>query len=94
MRLLRAAWPSISHAVKTLYEGSLRLNHFPNIFKLAEVIRLLNPGRNLSIAKGWRPIALFSFLGKVLEGFIAKRISYTSLSKEVVPQILFSALSV
>ncbi|KAI1002819.1 hypothetical protein K3495_g5385 [Podosphaera aphanis] len=35
VRLLRAAWPAIGQAVRTLYEGSLRDKHFPAIFKLA-----------------------------------------------------------
>ena len=52
VRLLRTAWPSIGHAVRALFEDSLRLNHFPKAFKLAEVILLPKPGRNPSTAKG------------------------------------------
>ena len=52
IRLLRAAKPSISHTVRALYEGSLRLEHFPKVFKLAEVILLPKPSCDLSTAKG------------------------------------------
>lgn len=48
VRLPKAAWPSISHAVRVLYEVSLQLKHFPKAFKLAEVILLQKPGRDLS----------------------------------------------
>ena len=93
VRLLRTAWPSIGHAVRVLFEGSLRLNHFPKAFKLAEVILLPKPGRNLSTAKGWRPIALLSSLGKGLERLIARRMAYTALTYKAVPQQLFGALT-
>ena len=52
VRLLRTAWPSNGHAVGVLFEGSLLLNYFPKAFKLAEVILLPKPGRNLRPAKG------------------------------------------
>lgn len=92
VRLLRAAWPAIGQAVRALYEGSLRYKHFPTIFKLAEVILIPKPGRDLSTAKGWRPIALLSCLGKGLERLVAKRIAHTALSSQKVPQQLIGAL--
>ena len=79
--------------MRVLFEGSLRLNHFPKAFKLAEVILLPKPGRNLSTAKGWRPIALLSSLGKGLERLVAKRIAYSALTNKAVSQQLFGALS-
>ncbi|KAI0995871.1 hypothetical protein K3495_g12310 [Podosphaera aphanis] len=92
VRLLRAAWPAVGHAVRALYEGSLRLKHFPSVFKLAEVILIPKPGRDLSTAKGWRPIALLSCLGKGLERLVAKRIAHTALCNQWLPQQLIGAL--
>lgn len=92
VRLLRAAWPAIGQAVRALYEGSLRYKHFPTIFKLAEVILIPKPGRDFSTAKGWRPIALLSCLGKGLERLVAKRIAHTALISQKVPQQLIGAL--
>ncbi|KAI0992193.1 hypothetical protein K3495_g15993, partial [Podosphaera aphanis] len=91
-RLLRAAWPSIGQSVRALYEGSLKHRHFPEIFKLAEVILLPKPGRDQSTAKGWRPIALLSCLGKGLERLVAKRMAHTALERQAIPRQLFGAL--
>ncbi|KAI0997034.1 hypothetical protein K3495_g11150 [Podosphaera aphanis] len=92
VRLLRAAWPAVGHAVRALYEVSLRLKHFPSVFKLAEVILIPKSGRDLSTAKGWRPIALLSCLGKGLERLVAKRIAHTALCSQKLPQQLIGAL--
>ncbi|KAI1002277.1 hypothetical protein K3495_g5927 [Podosphaera aphanis] len=91
-RLLRAAWPSIGHNARALNEGSLKNRHFPEIFKLAEVILVPKPSRDHRTAKGWRPIALISCLGKGLEILVAKRMAHTALERNVIPRQLFGAL--
>lgn len=44
------------------------------------------------MAKGWRPIALLSCLGKGLERIIAKRISHFAIISNVVGKQQFGAL--
>ena len=63
------------------------------VFKLAKVILLSKANRDLSKAKGWRPIALLSFLGKGLDGLFASRMTHMALSNNAILQQLFGALS-
>ena len=44
VRLLKAVWSSVKHAQRALYEGSLRLNYSPKVFKQVEVILLPKAG--------------------------------------------------
>ena len=46
---------------------------------------LQKPGKDPSTPKGWRPIALLSCLGKVLEAIIAKKISAAATAHQLLP---------
>ena len=50
-------------------------------FKEAEVVLLPKPKRDPATAKGWRPIALLSVLGKGLERVIARRLARLRVEK-------------
>ncbi len=92
VRLLRACWSAIGAQVKTIFQACLEHEHFPSAFRVAEVILLPKPGRDLTTAKGWRPISLLSCLGKGLERLVAKRMAWLAIKHQVVPQQLFGAL--
>ena len=92
VRLLRACWPAIGRQVKNIFQACLEHGHFPTISRVVEIIMLPKPGRDLAIAKGWRPISLLSCLGKGLERIVAKRMAWLAIEHRVVPQQLFGAL--
>ena len=92
VRLLRACWEAIGEHVRCLFQTCLEHGYFPSAFRVAEVILLPKLARDLSTAKGWRPISLLSCLGKGLERLVAKRMAWLAIKHRVVPQQLFGAL--
>ena len=57
-----------------LYNLVLKKGIFPKVWNSANIIPLPKPGRDGIYAKNWRPIALSSVLGKLLEKILAKRL--------------------
>ena len=92
VRLLKSCWTVIGTHVRNIFQACLQHEHFPTAFRVAEVVLLPKPGRDLSTPKGWRPISLLSCLGKGLERIIAKRMAWSVIEHEVVPRQLFGAL--
>ena len=92
VRLLKACWKTIGTFIRDLFQACLNLEYFPTPFKVAEVVLLPKPGRDLTSSKGWRPISLLSCLGKGLERLVAKRISWLAIQHKAVPPQLFGAL--
>ncbi|KAI1005029.1 hypothetical protein K3495_g3189 [Podosphaera aphanis] len=52
VRLLRACWEAIGEQVRCLFQAYLEHRYFPFAFRVAEVILLPKPARDLSTAKG------------------------------------------
>jgi len=85
VRLLKACWQHVGPLIHGLYCKCLHLNHFPTVWKTAEVVMLPKGGkRDKSSPRSWRPIALLSVLGKGLERIIARRIALTALETGVL----------
>lgn len=78
-RLLPACWEQIGDQVKNLFQACLQLGHLPTMFRVAEIILLPKPGRDLVTAKGWRSISLLYCLGKGLERIVAKRMAWLAI---------------
>ena len=57
-----------------LYTGSLLCGHVPSRWRVAWVRMLPKPGRGLTSPEDFRPIALTSCLGKLLERLLARRL--------------------
>ena len=92
VRLLKSCWYHLGPLVKDLYQACLKIGHFPTAFRVADVVLLPKPGRNLSTAKGWRPISLLSSLGKGLERLVGKRMAWLTISHQVVHPQLFGSV--
>lgn len=92
VRLLKACWSHPGPLVKDLYQACLKIGYFPTAFRVAKVVLLPNPGRNLSTAKGWQPISLLSSLGKGLERLVGKRMAWLTISHQVVHPQLFGSV--
>ncbi|KMQ93693.1 reverse transcriptase [Lasius niger] len=57
-----------------IYNAILRLNHFPVQWKVAQIILLPKPGKNLEDITSYRPISLLPVAAKVFEKLLLKRI--------------------
>lgn len=59
-----------------LYNKIWRAGKTPNSWKLAVVVPIRKPGKDSAIAANYRPIALTSHPGKIMERMIVERLSY------------------
>ncbi|KAI0995375.1 hypothetical protein K3495_g12807 [Podosphaera aphanis] len=92
--ILRLAWPIIGRRISNLFNKCAELGSHPYVFKDAEVIILSKSGkRDRTAPKSYRPISLFSCLGKGLERLIARRLSYWALKFDVLARDQCSAVS-
>ena len=68
VRLLKACWEHVKHAIHGLFSRCLALDYFPQTWKLAEVAMLPKVGKkDKTSVRSWRPIALLSCISKGLE---------------------------
>ena len=64
----------LSH-VALIYNSCLRTGYFPMAWKLAKVVMLPKPGKDLTKPTSYRPITLLPAMGKIFERIIASRLS-------------------
>ena len=72
--LIKAAPFALAVALATVFTGSLRVGYVPSRWRLAWVRMLPKPGKLLTSAADFRPVALTSCLGKILERLFARRL--------------------
>ena len=73
--LLRRVPQSYMTYLISFFGVCLRLGYFPKEWKHAKIIMVPKPGKDLSLAKNYRPISLLSCLGKLFERLLAGRLS-------------------
>ena len=85
-RVLKNSLSSIEDHIQALMQASLRLGHFPKCFKHTITAVLRKPGKpDYTKAKAYRPIALESALGKVMESIMADLMSYLTEMYQLLP---------
>ena len=72
--LLRAAPFGLAVALASLFTGSLGTGHVPSSWRTSCIRLLPKPGRDLTEPSHYRPVALSSALGKLLERILARRL--------------------
>ena len=72
-----------------IFNAILRLRHFPRDWKVAKIIMLPKPGKQLEDCKSYRPISLLPTLAKLFEKLFAKRLSEVVESAEIIPNHQF-----
>ena len=77
-------WPAVKHWVVEIFQASLRLSYFPNIWKVAKIVVFPKGGRDPSLPKSYRPISLAT-PGKALEAVVANRISAPIERHQLLP---------
>ncbi|KDN63501.1 hypothetical protein CSUB01_12226 [Colletotrichum sublineola] len=86
--MLQAAWRYIGNYVREFYQACLGIGHHPLPFRDAEAVMIPKPNRDITIAKGWRPISLLSTIGKGLERLVARRMAKKCVELSILhPQV-------
>ena len=85
-RVLQSSLSVIERHIQVLMQASLQLAHFPSSFKHTTTIVLRKPSKpDYTKAKAYRPIALESALGKVMESIVADIMSYLTETHQLLP---------
>lgn len=85
VKLIKLCWESIKEYVRKLFEACLKIGHYPEIYKTAEVVIMRKPNKtDYTDVKSWRPISLLSCIGKGLERLFAKRIARIAVVHKVL----------
>jgi hypothetical protein len=76
--------PYLNH----LTNACLSLSYHPKAFKVAKTIALRKPGpgKDYTLPKSWRPIALLSCVGKLFESVVASRFQTIALKYRLLPR--------
>ena len=74
--LLKKAPESFWKFLTRFFGACLRLGYFPENWKHAKTLMIPKPGKDLSLAKNYRPISLLSCIGKLFERLLAGRLSH------------------
>jgi ribonuclease HI len=84
--VLKKCYPQLKEHLIFLAQASLQTGHFPTLFKETVTVIVRKPGKpDYTKAKAYRPIALESTIGKVLESIIAEAISYLCETHSLLP---------
>lgn len=81
----------INPYLEHLFNACLNISYHPIRFKKAITVVIQKPGKDTySSPKSWRPIALLSCLGKMLEKVVANRLQYLAIRYGLLPQCQFA----
>ena len=86
---LKACGTPLHEALAKLADASFRHEHFPRCFRAARTAVIPKPGKTneqRATAGAWRPVALLSTVGKVLEAIIGQRIANAAEEHRLLPE--------
>jgi hypothetical protein len=67
----------------------LRLNYWPRLLKIAQIIMILKPGKNPANVTSYRPISLLPKISKALEKLILNKINQEANPQTWIPDHQF-----
>ncbi|GFT99771.1 putative RNA-directed DNA polymerase from transposon X-element [Trichonephila clavipes] len=76
---------ALTHLTK-LYNQCLIKNHFPTLWKQANVIMLAKPNQDRTYPQGYRPISLINATAKIFERIILTRIKSHCKALDYIPR--------
>lgn len=72
-----------------IMNAMLRLNYVPNVWKVAEIIMILKPGKPPNETKSYRPISLLPIMSKLFEKLLLKRLKPIIENRKLIPNYQF-----
>ncbi len=72
-----------------LFNAVLRLEYFPNQWKVAQIVVIPKPGKPLTEVSSYRPISLLPILSKLFEKLFLKRLAPIIQSENLIPDHQF-----
>jgi hypothetical protein len=72
-----------------LINASFRLKYTPQVWKIAEVIMIPKPGKQLNEVTSYRPISLLPVVSKLFEKLVLKRLKIIIERKDIIPMHQF-----
>lgn len=72
-----------------IYQSIFDLEYFPSIWKNAEIVPVLKPGKSSSQPINYRPISLLPILGKISEQFILEWLEREANERKIIPNWQF-----
>lgn len=75
--------------ITKIFNGCIKIGYFPSSFKLAKVIPIPKPCKDLKLPASYRPINLLSCLGKLFERIIYARINAFVIENNIVAEEQF-----
>lgn len=75
--------------LQVLFNGILRLTHWPLQLKFAQIILIQKPGKPPTEVNSYRPISLLPTISKLLERLILRRINENSMQEAWLPNHQF-----
>ena len=83
--ILRNCPMTVVPVLAAVFTASLRLGHYPSRWRHSAICLLPKPGKPLTSPADFRPIALCSCIGKLLERLFARRLQALSLRRRLLP---------
>lgn len=86
---LRACGLPLCRAIADLTNASFMQEHFPRCFRAARTVVLPKQGKTIEVMQtpgGWRPIALLSTVGKVIESIMGQCIAEAAEACSLLPE--------
>ncbi|GBP98301.1 Probable RNA-directed DNA polymerase from transposon X-element [Eumeta japonica] len=75
-----------------IFNAMLRLEYFPNNWKVAVVKMIPKPGKDLTKAESYRPISLLPTMSKLFEKLLVTKLSPILAERNCIPDIINLAL--
>ena len=86
-RVLKTHLPELLEHLFHMFNASMSMGYCPRHFRQSTTVVLRKPKKpDYTLPKAYRPIALLSTIGKVLEAIIATRIAYVAEAHNLLPQ--------
>jgi ribonuclease HI len=75
---------SVTPVMQAIFNLLVCSGTHPATWRAAKVVPIPKPGGDLSVAKGYRPIALINTMSKVMEGLVADRLSFIVETRQLL----------
>lgn len=75
--------------ITILFNAILRLEYFPDEWKVAKIILIPKAGKNLELAESYRPISLLPVLSKIFERLLLTRLNPLIIRDNLIPEHQF-----